>query len=99
MSDTHFTAWLVNDLSALETEFIDITVIEDELIGGNPEREDDWASQGDQVFHAVTSVSAEDGDIDDAKSEARHLIETAGWRIAGEWRVTSNAYLVTVERA
>lgn len=98
MTVTHFTAWLVTDLSALETDRIDISIIEDELIGGDPENDGDWASQGDVTFHAVTTVSAEDGDIDDAQTEAEALMEAAGWRIIGKWDATDNAYIVTVER-
>ncbi|MFD5678220.1 hypothetical protein [Streptomyces sp. NPDC127040] len=98
MTVTHFTAWLVNDPSALETDCVDIAIIEDELIGGNPENDGDWASQGDVQFHAVTTVSAKDGDISAAQTEAEALMEDAGWRIVGTWDATDNAYIVTVER-
>lgn len=98
MTVTHFTAWLANDPSALETDCVDISIIEDELIGGDPENDSDWASQGGVKFHAVTSVNAEDGDIDDAQTEAEALMDAAGWRIVGNWDATDNAYIVTVER-
>ncbi|KIF07514.1 hypothetical protein PL81_01505 [Streptomyces sp. RSD-27] len=98
MTVTHFTAWLVNDASALDTACIDITIIEDELIGGDPENERDWASNGQVKFHAVTSIKAKDGDISDAQTEAEHLMDSAGWRIVGDWDATDNAYIVTVER-
>jgi hypothetical protein len=52
----------------------------------------------DPTFYAVTKVPARDGDIADAQQEAKELLETAGWRIVGDWDVTPNAYTVTVER-
>ncbi len=103
MTATHFTAWRVNDASALETNCIDITVIEDEAISykvdGSGNETPVWASQGDQMFHAVTSVDAKAGDIDDAQAEAEALMAAAGWQTDGDWDVTDNAYFVTVTRA
>lgn len=95
---THFTAWLVNDRSALDGDFMDITILEDELRGEDPEDEGAWSSTSNQVFYATTSVRVDDGDIDDARAEARKLIEDASWEIAGDWDITDNAYIVTVER-
>lgn len=95
---THFTAWLVNDTSCLETGACDISVIEDELIGDDPEDETAWASQGEVKFHSVTTVDAKDGDIEEAKREAEALMEAAGWRTVGDWDAVDNAYIVTVER-
>ncbi|MGP4114644.1 hypothetical protein ACTWP5_27510 [Streptomyces sp. 4N509B] len=99
MTTKHFTAWLVNDRSALETDYMDVTVIEDELIGGDPEDETAWASHGDQQFHAVTTVDARDGDAEDGIREAVDLLDDAGWRVVGKWEATPNAYTATVERA
>jgi hypothetical protein len=99
LTTTHFTAWLVNDASCLETPFMDVTVIEDELIGDDPADERAWASNGDPLFHAVTTVDAEDGDIDTAQYEATDLLSAAGWQTVGNWDVVDNAYIVTVARA
>lgn len=96
---THFTAWLVNDASALETSCMDITVIEDELIGADPDDERAWAANGAVTFHAVTTVDVHDGDIDAAQAEAKDLMAAAGWQIVGDWDVVDNAYIVTVARA
>lgn len=94
----HFTAWLVNDASALETACMNITVLQDELISADPEDERAWASTTEQAFHAVTTVDAKDGDIDVAQAEAKELLSAAGWRIVGDWDTTPNAYTVTVAR-
>lgn len=98
---THFTAWLVNDTSCLDQGCMDLTVLQDQLIGGDPEDERGWSTDTEQpqAFYAVTTVDAADGDIDTAQAEAKDLLEQAGWRLAGNWDATPNAYTVTVERA
>lgn len=103
MTTTHFTAWLVNDASALETDCCDITVIEDEAISYHVADDGTetpvWGSTGDPLFHAVTTVDAKTGDIEDAIKEAEALMADAGWTTAGGWEAVDNAYIVTVERA
>jgi hypothetical protein len=94
----HFTAWLTNDTSALDQSCMDLTILADELIGTDPEREDGWASNGPQVFYAVTTVDATDGDIKDGIAEAEELMSAAGWETAGSWDATPNAYTVTVRK-
>lgn len=102
MTATHFTAWLVNDASALDTDFMDLTVIEDEAISYDVDDEGNetpvWSSQGEQQLHAVTTVPAKGGDIDDAQDQAEDLLQAAGWQTVGDWDVTDNAYIITVER-
>lgn len=98
---THFTAWLVNDPSCLDQDCMDVTVLEDELISEGPNgeiREADWASNGPQVFYAVTTVNAREGDAQDGTDEAKDLLSEAGWTVTGKWAPTDNAYTVTVER-
>lgn len=94
----HFTAWLTNDVSALETDYMDITVLRDELISGDPDDPRAWAATTEQAFYAVTTVNAKDGDIDAAQSEAKELLANGGWRIVGDWDATPNAYTATVAR-
>jgi hypothetical protein len=98
---THFTAWLVNDASCLDQGCMDISILEDLLLTNDGDDDGDWATDAGKpaAFYAVTTVDAKDGDIDDAITEARHLMENAGWRIVGDWDATPNAYTVTVERA
>ncbi|MFE2850533.1 hypothetical protein ACFXJO_05295 [Streptomyces lavendulae] len=98
MTATHFTAWLATDRSVLMTDNIDIAVIEDELVGGDPDNDSDWTSSGAMHFHAETSVDATDGDVADAISEAETLMSATGWEIDGKWQATDNAYYVTVTR-
>jgi hypothetical protein len=99
----HFTAWLVNDPSALNQDNCDVTVLADVLIGydknDSGEETPCWASNGAEVFHAVTDTSARDGDIEDALSRAEELLAEAGWDTVGKWEAVDNAYLVTVERS
>ncbi|MBB1253065.1 hypothetical protein H3146_06735 [Streptomyces sp. OF3] len=100
MTARHFTAWLVNDPSCLDTAACDVTVLEDQLIGGDPDSDDDWSTDSSKpiAFHATTTIDARDGDIDQAISEAEQLMDEAGWKTAGDWKPVPNAYIVTVER-
>lgn len=97
----HFTAWLVNDTSCLDQGCMDITVLEDALIGGDPERDGDWSTDAGKpaAFYAVTTVDARDGDVQNAMDEATTLMGQAGWSIVGTWDTVPNAYTVTVTRA
>lgn len=100
MTATHFTAWLVNDTSCLDQACMDITILEDQLIGGDPDRDDNWSTDSSkpQAFHAVTTVDAEDGDFEQAEEEARDLMEAAGWRITGSWQSVDVGAIATVEK-
>lgn len=100
----HFTAWLVNDTSALDQPNCDLTVLGDEISGYQPGEDGEdtetpvWTSTGNNVYYGITSVSATDGDIDDAIRDAENLLAAAGWTTAGRWEAVDNAYLITVER-
>lgn len=100
MNTRHFTAWMVNDPSALDQACMDVTVLEDRLIGGDPKNDDDWStdSSKEHAFYAVTTVDAVDGDGQDGCNEAEELLRAAGWETVGAWRATDNAYILTVER-
>jgi hypothetical protein len=97
---THFTAWLVNDTSCLDQGCMDITVMEDTLIGGDPDSDRDWSCDAtkEPEFYAVTTVDARDGDVKDAMDEAEDLMGMKGWRVVGKWDAVDNAYIVTVAR-
>jgi hypothetical protein len=99
---THFTAWLVNDPSCLTGDTCDITVLRDEPVtyrtGSDGQETPVWGSTGDPLLHADTTVDARDGDIAEAQREAEELLAASGWRVAGGWEATDNAYIVTVER-
>lgn len=96
----HFTAWLTNDSSCLSGDVMDVNVWEDMLIGGDSDDDGCWATDPSKgtPFYAETTVPVDGGRVEDAQDEARHLLENAGWRIAGEWQATPSAYIVTVER-
>jgi hypothetical protein len=100
MTTRHFTAWLVNDPSALDQACMDISILEDELIGADPEDDGAWSTDSSKpvAFYAVTTVDAREGDIDDAQDEAEDLMSATGWRTVGKWDAVDNAYIVTVER-
>lgn len=97
---THFTAWLVNAASYLDQPCMDVAILQDQLIGGNPDDDGDWATDTTQpqAFYAVTTVDARDGDAKDGCDEAEDLMRQAGWRTVGAWDAVDNAYTVTVER-
>lgn len=101
MTATHFTAWLTDDPSCLDQPNVDLNIWQDMLTTGDGDQDGDWACDPGQgtFFNAITSVNAEDGDVDDAMAEAKNLMEAAGWRIVGDWQPAGNAYTVTVERA
>lgn len=58
----------------------------------------EWASQGKEMFRAVTTVEAHKADVDKARAEAEELLSQAGWRIVGEWQTAPSAYTVTTEK-
>ncbi|MCG6493454.1 hypothetical protein [Kitasatospora sp. A2-31] len=97
---THFTAWLVNDVSCLAGDNCDVTVLPDEAHDYDNDGEEviSWVSTGTDVFQAETTVDARDGDINQAIREAEQLLEDAGWRITGSWEAVDNAYVAEVER-
>jgi hypothetical protein len=94
---THFTAWLTTDTTCLDQGCADVTVLKDEL-HGEPDDPGAWSSTGDPLHYAVTTVNAADGDHDDALSEAKALLATAGWRVVGSWEAVPTGYTATVER-
>jgi hypothetical protein len=96
----HFTAWMATGSSVLDQPCMDVTIIEDELLGADPDNETHWSDDTSkpQPFYAVTTVNAKDGDAQDGINEAEALMRAAGWRVAGQWRDTSSAYVATVER-
>lgn len=100
MDTTHFTAWLVNDPSALDQPCMDVAILEDALIGADPEDKRAWATDSSkpEAFRAVTTVDAREGEVKDAISEAEDLMEGAGWRVIGDWDSVPNAYVATVVR-
>lgn len=94
----HFTAWMVNDPSALDQPCMDVTVLEDQLIGADPADDGAWITDSSKptAFYAITTVDAREGDGSDGCSEAEDLMAAAGWRLAGKWEATPNACIVTV---
>lgn len=100
MTVRHFTAWLVNDPSALDQPCMDVAILEDQLIGMDPEDESAWATDSSKptAFYAVTTVDARHGDAEDGCDQAEDLMRAAGWKTVGQWDTVDNAYIVTVER-
>lgn len=96
---THFTAWLTTTPSALDQDNIDVTVLEDENIGGDGD-EANWACQGGEAeYTGVTDVPAEDGNHHKAQREAVDLLRKAGWDTVGSWDGVDTGYIITVTRA
>ena len=94
----HFTAWLTTDPTCLDQGCADVVVLRDEL-RGEPDDPNAWSSTGDPLFSAATTVDAKDGDMEDAMREAVDLLETAGWKLDGNWEAVSTGATVTVTRA
>jgi hypothetical protein len=100
---THFTAWLVNDLSALDGNNCDVSVMADEAYiyaedDEGIEEVTHWESTGEPIFQAVTDTDARTGDDEQAQREARKLLQDAGWEIVGDWEAVTTAYVVEVRR-
>ncbi|MFE7119373.1 hypothetical protein ACFU99_28565 [Streptomyces sp. NPDC057654] len=100
MSELHYTAWLVNDPSCLDQGCMDVTILQDQLIGGDPGDDADWASDTSKptALYAVTTVDAQEGDIADGIEEAEALMRQAGWQVTSKWASLPNAFTATVER-
>lgn len=100
----HFTAWLTTDRSCLEGDYCDVTVLADKQMGYESDRngfETDtpvWTSVGDPLFHAVTTARHDADTDEDATKQAQKLLESAGWRLAGDWDAVTTGCTVTVER-
>lgn len=94
---THFTAWITTDPSSLAGDNADVTVLADKVSGWT-KGTIDWASEGEQVFAAVTGVDARDGDDGDSIREGEDLLEAAGWHLVGTWEAVGTGYIATVER-
>ncbi|MGW5353385.1 hypothetical protein ACWERV_23100 [Streptomyces sp. NPDC004031] len=102
----HFTAWITKDPQFLETDRMDVLIMEDTVMV--PQTTPDgrriqiWETDGNMVFYAVTSVDAREGDVYDAMKEAELLMQQAGWRTVGPWGLVPEApndheYIATVE--
>ncbi|MFE3609754.1 hypothetical protein [Streptomyces goshikiensis] len=100
MEHTHFTAWLVNAPSCLDQGCMDVTVLQDRLIGGDPGNDEDWVTDSSkpQAFYSVTTVDAREGTAADGIGEAEKLMGRAGWKVTGEWEALPNTYIATVQR-
>lgn len=95
----HFTAWMINDRSMLDQPNMGVTILEDTLIGSDPDNEGHWATDSTKpmAFYAVTTVDARDGEGQDGVNEAMALMSAAGWDTVGKWEPTPSAYTATVE--
>jgi hypothetical protein len=100
MTVRHFTAWLVSDTSALDQPNMDITVLEDTLVGENPEDDGAWSTDGSKpaAFYGITETDARDGDADEGIRQAERLLADAGWSTVGKWEAVDTGCIITVER-
>ncbi len=98
MENRHFTAWMCNDPSCLDTPFMDVTVLEDMLVNGDPEKDSEWSSDSTKpvAFFARTTVDAKEGDAQAGIDQAEELMSAAGWRTVGGWDALDTAYVCTV---
>lgn len=87
MAERHFTARLTTDANRRPTDHIYVVVQEGETAADNLER-----------FSADTTVLVGSYDLDRALSEAKQLLNNAGWRLAGTWIAVDSGYVVAVER-
>jgi len=86
-----FTAWLTTDPIGLTTPYADVVVLQDELEADDPNA---WASTGDPVFTANTTINAATGDPEDMERQAVELLTAAGWVIEGKWEgYTTGGYV------
>lgn len=97
---THFTAWLTTDPKLGLSEFAEVDVLEDDLIGEDADDDANWTTKpgGNAPLSAPTTVHKDDHDDTAAQNSARDMLETAGWRLAGDWQQTDHGYIATVER-
>jgi hypothetical protein len=54
MTRRHFTAWMANSSSVVDQPNMDIAIIEDQLLGEDPDNVDHWSSDSSkpQPFYA-----------------------------------------------
>lgn len=100
----HYTAWLVNDRSALIQPNCDVTVLQDAITGYNTADDGTelpiWSTDIVEPlkFYAVTRVPAASDNILQAHQDAERLLNAAGWRLTEPWTAAPNAYIATVTR-
>ncbi|MEU0991240.1 hypothetical protein [Streptomyces sp. NPDC005953] len=98
--ETHYTAWLTTDSTCLDGACSDVTVLADELSGHHHSTgEAQWVSAGDPLLHTVTTVSAKDGDDEQAMQEAQELLKASGWSVDGQWEAVPTGFIIPVKPA
>lgn len=91
----HYTAWITSAPSCTEGPYIDVTVLQDELIR-YPDGSSAWLSTGDPLFHAVTSFLHDE--LDACLPWVRANLGALGWTPVGPEKAVPTGYTVTVER-
>ncbi len=89
---TNFYAWITTDTTCLDQGCADVVVLRDE-------NDVQPGETNEPLFTATTTVNAKDGDHEDAIREAVDLLESAGWKMNGDWEPITTGYLAGVARA
>lgn len=103
MEVKHFTAWLVNDRTCLDQDYMDVTILQDMLVIDGPDHggrfREHWETDPEEApaYYAITTVNAREGDIEEGQKQAKALLADAGWQTVDDWTVLENAYTITVE--
>jgi hypothetical protein len=101
----HYTAWITNDRSCLETDHCDVTVLADKATSYRQDDEGneipDWESTGPAVFSAVTTVTV-DADHAELIGQAEALLSEGGWHVVrngdSTWQGVPTGYIAEVTR-
>lgn len=90
----HFTAWLITAREALNSEYYEVEIVEDECSDVTG-----WERGSDvPVFEAETSIERETCDEKKAQEDAEEILRAASWYTVGSWTDVDTGYSVTVAR-
>jgi DNA-binding transcriptional regulator YiaG len=98
MTARYFTAWLSTDPSVLDDNHCDVVILEDELLGDDPDDLRARSSFGDPHLRVVLDARHDDDTDEAAIEQAEQALDAAGWRLIGDWEAVDTGCTVPVER-
>lgn len=98
MTERYFTAWLSTDRSVLDDDHCDVVVLEDELLGDDPDDLRARTSIGDPHLRVILDARHDDDTDEAAIEQAEEALEAAGWRLIGTWEAVDTGCTAPVER-
>lgn len=105
-TDERYSAWITTDLTCLEGDLADVSVLTDEITGYRYDSDGNeipvWApTSADPLLHFVTTVAVgpdTDPWSNGLAEEANDLLHQNGWRVLTDWETDATGAVADVER-